>query len=169
METGNKPGTRTNISTKQEAKAPWRSTLILQRARLSGGPEKLSFLLTVPQDRGFPGGASGKESLCQCRSHRRHGFHPWVGNIPWRRKWQPTPVLLPGKSHGQRSLGGRSPQGCKELETSEQLNTHAEAGAPWADPVAQKCFLLSRSTSESRKLGGTKCWTQVKWGCAMRK
>ena len=46
METGNKPGTRTNISTKQEAKAPWRSTLILQRARLSGGPEKLSFLLT---------------------------------------------------------------------------------------------------------------------------
>ena len=44
---------------------------------------------------------SGKESTCQCR---RCGFDPWVGKIPWRRKWQPTPVFLPGKSHGQRSL-----------------------------------------------------------------
>ena len=44
---------------------------------------------------------SGKESTCQCR---RHGSNPWVGKIPWRRKWQPTPVFLPGKSHGQRSL-----------------------------------------------------------------
>ena len=38
----------------------------------------------------------------------RHRFHPWVGKIPWRRKWQPTPVFLPGKSHGQRSLVGLS-------------------------------------------------------------
>ena len=44
---------------------------------------------------------SGKEPACQCR---RHGFNPWVGKIPWRRKWQPTPVFLSGKSHGQRSL-----------------------------------------------------------------
>ena len=36
---------------------------------------------------------------------RRRKFNPWVGKIPWRRKWQPTPVFLPGKSHGQRSLG----------------------------------------------------------------
>ena len=41
-----------------------------------------------------------KESACQCR---RPGFDPWVGMIPWRRKWQPIPVLLPGKSHGQRA------------------------------------------------------------------
>jgi hypothetical protein len=41
--------------------------------------------------------------------------------IPWRRKWQPTPVLLPGKSHGQRSLVGYSPWGCKELDTTKQL------------------------------------------------
>ena len=41
--------------------------------------------------------------LLQCR---RPGFHPWVGKIPWRRKWQPTPVILPGKSHGWRSLAG---------------------------------------------------------------
>ena len=42
-----------------------------------------------------------------------NGFGPWVSKIPWRRKWQPTPVFLPGKSHGQRSLTGYSPRGCK--------------------------------------------------------
>ena len=51
----------------------------------------------------FPGGASGKEPTCQFRRHKRCEFDPWVGKIPWRRKWQPTPVLLPGESHGQRS------------------------------------------------------------------
>ena len=45
----------------------------------------------------------------QCRRPRRYGFGPWVGKVPWRRKWQPTPALLPGKSRGQRSLGGYSP------------------------------------------------------------
>jgi len=49
---------------------------------------------------------SGKESTYPCR---RYGFNPWVRKIPWRRKWQPTPVLLPGKSHRQRSLAGYSP------------------------------------------------------------
>ena len=43
---------------------------------------------------GFPGGASGKESVCQCRRHKRCRFNPQVGKIPWRRKWQPTPVFL---------------------------------------------------------------------------
>ena len=46
-------------------------------------------------------------------------FDPWVGKIPWRRKWQPTPVFLPGESHGQRSLAGYSPWGCKESDTTE--------------------------------------------------
>ena len=46
-------------------------------------------------------------------------FDFWVGKIPWRRKWQPTPVFLPRESHGQRSLAGYSPQGCKELDTTE--------------------------------------------------
>jgi len=46
---------------------------------------------------GFPGGTSGKEPTCQCR---RPGFDPWVGKIPWRRTWQPIPVLLPRESHG---------------------------------------------------------------------
>jgi len=58
---------------------------------------------------GFPCGASGKESTCQCRRHKRCWFDPWVGEIPWRREWQPTPIFLPGKSHGQGSLVGYSP------------------------------------------------------------
>ena len=43
-------------------------------------------------------------------------FDPWVGKISWRRKWQPTPVFLPGESHGQRSLVGYSPRGGTELD-----------------------------------------------------
>ena len=54
----------------------------------------------------FPGGASGKEPACQCKRGKRLRFDPWVRKIPWRRKWQPTPVFLPGESHGQRSLVG---------------------------------------------------------------
>ena len=49
------------------------------------------------------------------------GFDPWVRKILWRRKWQPTPVLLPGKSHGQRSVVGYSPWGHKESDTTERL------------------------------------------------
>jgi len=46
-------------------------------------------------------------------------FNPWVRKIPWREKWQPTPVFLPGESHGQRSLVGYSPWGRKESDTTE--------------------------------------------------
>ena len=49
---------------------------------------------------GFPGGASGQELACQCRRPTRQRFSPWVGNIPWRKAWQPTLVFLPGESHG---------------------------------------------------------------------
>ena len=62
---------------------------------------------------GFPGSASGKAPACQYRRHRRCGFHPWVGKIPWRRAWQPIPVFLPGESHGLRSLAGYGRWGCK--------------------------------------------------------
>ena len=61
---------------------------------------------------GLPWWLSGKESTCRCR---RSWFDPWVGKISWRRKWQPTLVFLPGKSHRQRSLAGYSPWGSKEL------------------------------------------------------
>ena len=67
----------------------------------------------------FSGGANGKEPACQCRRLKRCGFHHWAGKMPWRRKWQPTPVFLPGKSHGQRSLVGYSPWGRKESDTTD--------------------------------------------------
>ena len=55
----------------------------------------------------------------QCRRLR---FNPWVGKIPWSRKWHPTPVILLRKFHGQRSLAGYSPWGCTELDTAEHRN-----------------------------------------------
>ena len=54
-----------------------------------------------------------------CRRHKEHGFDPWVGKIPWRRKWQLTPVFLPGEAPGQRGLEGYSPRGHQELDTTE--------------------------------------------------
>ena len=54
-------------------------------------------------DLGFPCGASAKESSCQYRRCKRHGFDPWVGEIPWSEKWNPTPVFLPRKFHGQEA------------------------------------------------------------------
>ena len=57
----------------------------------------------------------------------RGGFNPWDGKIPWRRAWQPTPVLLPGESHGQRSLAGYSPWGPKESDMTEATQ-HAHIG-----------------------------------------
>ena len=71
--------------------------------------------------RGFPGGTSGKESTCQCRRLERLAFDPWVRKIPWRRKWLPTPLFLPRKFHGQRSLVDYSSWGHKELDTTEWL------------------------------------------------
>ena len=53
---------------------------------------------------------------------RKPGFSLWVGKIPWRRKWQPTPVFLPGKSHGRKSLVSYSPRGRKKLDTTEKLS-----------------------------------------------
>ena len=61
----------------------------------------------------FPGGASGKGPACQ------FGLDPWVGKIPWKRAWQPTPVFWPGESRGQRSLAGYSPWGHQESDMTE--------------------------------------------------
>ena len=68
---------------------------------------------------GFPGGSDGKESARQCGRPR---FPPWVGKIPWRRKWQPTPISSPGESHGRRSLAGCGPWGRKESNRTERLH-----------------------------------------------
>ena len=59
--------------------------------------------------------------LLPMQGTQENWFDPWVGKIPWSRKWQPTPVFLPGKSHGQRSLVGCSPWGCEESDRTERL------------------------------------------------
>ena len=64
---------------------------------------------------GKPRRLSGKEFTCQCKRCRSLRFNPWVGKIPWRKKWQPTPVFLPGESHGQRSLVDCIPSDRQEL------------------------------------------------------
>ena len=69
---------------------------------------------------GFSGGTSGEEPGWQCRRRKRCGFSPWLGKIPWRRAWQPTPVFLPGESQGQgRSPVGYGLLGCIQLNTTE--------------------------------------------------
>ena len=68
---------------------------------------------------GFLAWLSSKESACQCRRCRKHGFSPWVGKILWRRTWPSTPVFLPGKSRGLRILAGYSQWGHKESDTTE--------------------------------------------------
>ena len=80
---------------------------------------------------GLPRWLSGKESACQCRRCR---FDPWVRKIPWKWKWHPTPVFLPGKSHEQRSLADYSPWGCKNV--GYNLVTLEKAMAPHSSTLA---------------------------------
>ena len=72
----------------------------------------------------FPGGTVGIESAFECRRHKRCGFGPWVGKIPWRRVWPPFPLLLLRESHGQRNLAGYSPWGRTELDMTELLTLY---------------------------------------------
>ena len=79
-----------------------------------------------------------KESACKCR---RHGFSPWVNKIPWRKTCQPTPIFLPGKSHGQRRLVGYSPWGRKEWDMTEHSAvTHLLSTRAWIQ--TQACLAL---------------------------
>ena len=83
---------------------------------------------------GFPGGSDGKESACNAGDS---GLIPG-GKIPWRKVRQPTPVFLPGESHGQRSTAGYSPQGRQESDMTELLSvTHSslEEGFPGGSAV----------------------------------
>ena len=84
---------------------------VVQNEAREGGARAHSLVATLRSfvsDLGLPRWRSDKEPPCQCRRHKRCGFSPWVGKIPWSRAWQPTPVFLPGESHGQRSLVGYS-------------------------------------------------------------
>ena len=110
---------------------------------------------------GFPGGASGKESTCPCRRHKRCGLDPWAGKIPWRRKWQPTPVFLPGKFLRQRSLMGYSPRDCNQIELSAR--THMTLQHPNQSPNAT---VPAGTLSQGHKnwlLAHERGWLSLSW------
>ena len=74
---------------------------------------------------------------CQCRRHKRCRLSPWVGKIPWRRKWQPTPVFLPEETHGQRSLVGYGPWGHKESDMKQNNLAHTHRFRKDPPPLLQ--------------------------------
>ena len=79
--------------------------------------------------KGFSRGSVVKNPPANAGDYKRCWFDPWVGKISWRRKWRPTLVFLPGKSHGWRSLMGYSSWGHRESGT-EGLNTHSRIPSP---------------------------------------
>ena len=85
----------------------WVKATSTRQQQRAAGPEGLDLWSALPR------WCSGKASACQHRRHKRWEFHPLVGKILRSSKWQPTPVFLPGKLHGQRSLVGYSPGGRK--------------------------------------------------------
>ena len=98
---------------------------------------------------GLPRWLSGKESAL---SSRKLAFDPWVRKMPWRKKWQPSPVFLPGESHGQRSLVGYSPRGHKESDTTSKLHRHYHLALLW------DLNILKRTVQTHRVVG---CRLQV--------
>ena len=88
---------------------------------------------------GLPMWLSGKEPACQYRRHKRLSFYLWIRRIPWRRAWQPTPVFLPGESHGQRSLGATIHRIAKSQTQLKRLSTHAQF------PIRRHCIKLLKS------------------------
>ena len=124
-------------------------------------PQTRRFCHSLSPPIGFSGGSGSKESA-PCRRPR---FNPWVGKIPWRWKWQPTPVFLLGESHGWRTPAGYSPQGRKESDTTEQLHftlsgfqnckctvvregENKPAVGWWQEPGNQQGLILSLSLKE---------------------
>ena len=83
-----------------------------------------SFWSAVEYKQGFPGGTAVKNLPANEGDTWDSRFDPWVGKIPWRREWQPTPVFLPGKLHGQGSLESCSSWGHKVLDTTEHAHMH---------------------------------------------
>ena len=84
-------------------RAVWHGQNSKQTWRLADRPSQLKIIIMKIM---LPRWGSSKESACQCRRCKRCGFSPWTGKSPWRRKWQPTLVSLPGESHKKRSLAG---------------------------------------------------------------
>ena len=119
----------------------------------------------------FPGGSDGKSV---CLQFGRPRFDPWVGKIPWRRKWQPTPVVLPGKFHGWRNVICYSPWGRKESDTTEGLvyskriqfrNSQMEEMCK-AKTYGERTRALSRGHSSqiSKRSQTQRCYEPLLWG-----
>ena len=107
---------------------------------------------------GFPRGsvmksppASAGDSGCSC----------WVGKIPWRRKWQPIPVFLPGESQGQRGLSGSSPWGHKESDMTEHTLTHTTSDS-FTLPISAWELVFLRKVFFSQSFKGS---LHMSWPC----
>ena len=101
----------------------------------------------------LPKWLSGKEPACQHRRCRRCRFNPWVGKIPWSRKWHPIPVFLPGKFHGQRSLAEYSPWGGKELDMAEHARKELKTSGSVLLPSNYSLMHLSCVWSRAEMVG----------------
>ena len=117
----------------------------------------------------LPSWLSGKESTCHCRRYSRHEFSPWIGKIPWRRKWQCTPVLLPGKSHEQKSLEGCSPWGHRESDTTEHICIYRGWSSNWFESHISinncSCTICRIDFPFPSDLPWHLCWKSVDYIC----
>ena len=112
-----------STGTERRAQSPlerWLTMISMDRPEMGSRPCEfplhfciIYYIHSHSQD--FPGGSEGRSVCLQCGRPR---FDPWVGKMPWRRKWQPTPELLPGKSLGRRGVVDYSPWGRKESDTT---------------------------------------------------
>ena len=107
------------------------------------------------------GHTRGKEPTCQCRKPKRHGFNSWVRKIAWRRAWQPTPVFLPGESHGQRSQEGYSPWGRKESDMTEASEACMQTLGGKGEREAASAFKGPTIPPSMYSFLMVKCTTQV--------
>ena len=122
------------------------------KARVSNcpfrGKIKTKTLCCPQQPKGFPGSSEVKNQPASARNSS-DWFDLWVGKIPWRRKWQPTPVFLPGESLGQRSLGACSPWGGKDSNRTEHAGKQFKLSMPFI-PISPKEDLMYPLAKEAR-------------------
>ena len=105
------------------------------------------------------------------QDNKRCGFSLWFGMIPWRRAWQPTPVFLPGESHGQRSLVGCNLWGCKELDTTEATYHARKMGRNWQKQLKLESFWLKLPEAKQRRIWFSSwmtertshTWNYIRW------
>ena len=124
----------------------WEMLFIISSSQMKTEIMKCTMLKGMSIQCSFPRWLSDKESACNGRCR----FDSWVRRTPWRRKWQPTSVFLPGKSHRQRSLAGYSPWNRKELDMTELLHFSLSAWMKTRNP--------SHQTSKGQRLEAVFPW-----------